>query len=1033
VKTEKPRRQAGPVVRRILVLLACASLATQFAALAQTTGTIEGTVTDPDGAPLPGVSVELASPSLQGTRTATTSGNGRYRFPSLPPGSYRVTASLPGFGRVQKMTMLSLDATATVHLRLALTATAEVTVSGEAPIVDSTSTTAGTAYDAGIIGRLPVGRNYADIVFAQPGVQADFGEGPPRALAISIYGSTSAENVYLIDGVDTTDVVKGIQGKDINYEFVQEVEVKASGYPAEYGHSTGGVINVITKSGGNDFHGGVFGYYNDTGMRADPRNGEPANYATPDYSERGDAQAYNYILSKDVRQEWGVDLGGYAWKDRVWFFAAYDRVQINQNLQMLDVTNPETFDREFPTSYVQNKYSGKITLNLTPATSLVGSVFSDAQTQNGAIAVPTSLDSLSYSGRVDTGGPDYGARLSRLFGSSGMLDLQYARHSDRFETTPVDPTLPQVQDYTYSDPFSAIASGGYGSVFGPTKNNHSTRQSFGASFTAYAGNMELKIGGAYREDTTSGSTYYTGGERLRIRPCQNSYQNPGGTSYCDLTLAPFHTNSLGETTQVFYEHNRFATGTFDDYVPVAASAFTTPTKRWSGYLQDQWRIAPNLTIDLGIRYDSESFYGLDPQTGPFQAFALTNQWAPRLGFAWDFAGDGSSRLFGSAGRFYYALPTDLNIHIFTASSQLSTFNYSPTDATQNPSAPRNTLFQGGNATGEPVDPGTREAYLDEATLGVEKAFGPALSVSLTGIYRSLGQAIEDRCDLDPQDPASRGSMCALFNPGGTGPAGSGQISTCDGSGNPTDPNAGQCGFPGVAVSARRFFRGIALAAREQFSDALWAQASFLYSSLEGNYSGAVMETTGQTDPGINADYDYYQFSENAFGRMELDRPVQARLDAVYYAPFGLSAGLSFYVRSGRPTSRIGWFNTFYPTNLFVVTRGSSGRLPTDYDMSLSLAYDLSVGPVTITPMLYGFNLLNRQTPNDVSQEFNPAGSFVTNPASPFYGQAGVEPGTERPDGTICESPVPCSDSPDYRKVTQRLSPRLLRVALKVTF
>ncbi len=90
--------------------------------------------------------------------------------------------------------------------------------------------------------------------------------------------------------------------------------------------------------------------------------------------------------------------------------------------------------------------------------------------------------------------------------------------------------------------------------------------------------------------------------------------------------------------------------------------------------------------------------------------------------------------------------------------------------------------------------------------------------------------------------------------------------------------------------AKRIFRGIEMVARKQFTNQLWAQASFLYSSLKGNYSGAIREASGQTDPGINADYDYYQFTFNDYGNLELDRPVQARIDAVYNAPFGLSMG-----------------------------------------------------------------------------------------------------------------------------------------------
>ncbi|MFY9550766.1 MAG: carboxypeptidase regulatory-like domain-containing protein, partial [Thermoanaerobaculia bacterium] len=256
------------VYRFTLALSVCVLLLVPVAMFAQTTGTVEGTITDQSGAPLPGVSVELTSPNLQGTRTAVTTADGRYRFPSVPPGPYKVTGTLSGFGRVQKNATVSLDSTARVDLSLSLSTTAEVTVTGEAPLVDVASTTTGTNYSAKVIDKLPVGRNYADIVFTQPGVQADFGETQGRSLAISVYGATSSENLFLIDGVNTTNVIKGFQGKDINNEFIQEVEVKTGGYQAEYGRNTGGVVNVITKSGGNEFHGGIFGYYNDTGMRA---------------------------------------------------------------------------------------------------------------------------------------------------------------------------------------------------------------------------------------------------------------------------------------------------------------------------------------------------------------------------------------------------------------------------------------------------------------------------------------------------------------------------------------------------------------------------------------------------------------------------------------------------------------------------------------------------------------------------------------------------------------------------------------------
>ncbi len=746
----------GNVARAVLAIAAMVAMLWPAALRGQTTGTVEGTVTDQSNAPLPGVTVELTSPNLQGTRSAVTSADGRYRFPAVPPGAYKVTAELSGFGRVEKRATVTLDATASVNLSLSLSTTAEITVTGEAPLVDSTSTTQGSNYSAKVIDKLPVGRNYADVAFSQPGVQADFGETQGRSLAISVYGSTSSENLFLIDGVNTTNVIKGFQGKDINNEFIQEVEVKTGGYQAEYGRNTGGVINVITKSGGNEFHGGVFGYYNDTGMRADQVNGEAAEVFAPDFSETGAAQnganGTNNIYSKDVRQEWGADLGGFIVKDKVWFFGAYDRVQINQNLTPLDPNNQTTFGLDFPVSYFQNKYSGKLTFNILQGTSIVGSVFSDSQTQQGALypRIPTSLNPVSYAGRRDTGGPDYGARLNQLFGSFGIFTFQYAQHSDRYATKPFGLDIPQLLDYTGSpNGTSSVARNGYGLVAGTTNNNQSNRSLYSASFTGYVGNHEVKIGGDYQDDATSGVTYYTGQVRNRVRPCTQT-----GSSVCDLTKAPIYDNGLPGSQHyvgpVFYQHDVYADGTVNSFEVIPGAPFNTPSKRYSAYLQDQWRIIPTLTMNLGVRYDTENFYGFDPnpEVGEFKAFSLTDQWAPRIGVVWDFIGDGTSKLYASAGRFYFSLPTDLNVRVFTANSAVYTYNYTPDNRTQDPDAPRSQLFQGGSASGEPVDAGTKAAYQDELAIGVEKAIDPTLSLGLKGTYRTLGRTVEDRCDLD---------------------------------------------------------------------------------------------------------------------------------------------------------------------------------------------------------------------------------------------------------------------------------------------
>ncbi|MCM3877701.1 MAG: TonB-dependent receptor [Thermoanaerobaculia bacterium] len=1000
-------------------------------AYSQTTGEIEGTLTDTNGGPLPGAAVEIKSASLQGTRTAVTDAAGRFRFPALAPGNYTVTAALSGFGKVERTNVrVGLGATATVLVTMTVSVKEEIVVTGEAPAVDVASTTTGTTYTARVISQLPVGRNYADIVRSQPGVQTDTGETQGRSLALSIYGSTSAENLYLIDGVNTTNVIKGFQGKSINNEFVEEVEVKTGGYQAEFGRNTGGVINVITKSGGNEFHGDAFGYYDNTNMKAQPRVD-----ASPAYSQDGDQQGQPYF-SKNNRTEFGIGLGGFFVKDRLWFYGAYDRVdQKLEAFQTAGIRNGEAFPRD----QKSDLYSGKLTVRITDSTTLIGTVFADPQTNEGLAAggdVVGSTNSNTFNGTRELGGTDYAAKVSQLFGTFGLATVQYARHKEAYLFTPAGATAAQVTDNTPTlEGRPAVIQGGWGQVFGPTINNESTRDAFGGAMSLFLGSHEIKFGGDYQKDVTSGATYNTGDQRLTVRPCTQS-----GTSVCDLSLAPVVPITGGAgTTPVFYQH-RYFTATGGSTTPYV-SPFDVPSKFFSFFLQDTFKVLPNLTVNAGIRYDDQKVFKGNGDV----AFHLDGQWAPRVGFAWDPTKDGSTKVYGSYGKFYWPTPTDLNVRVFTANNTQFTYNYSPTALAQGSGpictatvttncTPRASLFQGSSFAGEPVEEGLKGSYQNEFTFGVEKALNPTFSLGVKFTYRKLGEGvIEDRCDLDP-DFNSDGSTCAITNAGGSGFFANGQSPTCNASSNPTDPDSGACGLAGVPMEgAKRNYWGIELVAKKRVTNSLFLQASYIYSQLRGNYSGAIRVASGQTDPGINADYDYWQFTQNADGILELDRPHQFRVDAVYNAPFGLNVGLNAYVRSGQTTNKLGYYNSFYPDLLYLQNRGSGERLPVDYEANLSLGYELKVGPVTITPQLYIFNLLNRQTVTHVDEGFNPNGYFVTNHASPFYGQAGVEPGTAGPDGTVCAASVPCSDNIDYRKADVRGAGRSIRVAVKATF
>src|SRR6266513_3717643 len=327
-------------------ILAAAILLIAAGALAQTTGSIAGKVTDSSGASLPGVTVEARSPALQGSRVAVTDGRGDYRLTLLPPGVYAVSYKLEGFAPERRVGItVSLGKETTLDSALKPATSGEITVTAAAPVIDSASTGIGTNLGTRSIETLPTGRNYSSIAQVAPGVSSDANAGNPDQNTISVYGSSGAENSFFIDGMNTTNVEYGFQGKELNFEFIREVNVKTGGYEAEFGRSTGGIINVITKSGGNDCSGDAFGYYDNDSLQANAKSV---------VSTAGTQAGFK-------RDDFGLDVGGYIMRYRLWFFGAFDRV--DNSLDSALASGPSA-GQSVTSKSRRNLGSAKITYNL---------------------------------------------------------------------------------------------------------------------------------------------------------------------------------------------------------------------------------------------------------------------------------------------------------------------------------------------------------------------------------------------------------------------------------------------------------------------------------------------------------------------------------------------------------------------------------------------------------------------------------------------------------------------------------------------
>jgi outer membrane receptor protein involved in Fe transport len=1008
-------------------MLALALVAMMFAAVAgaQTTGDIDGTVMDPEGKALPGVTVEAKSSSLLGTRTTVTDESGRFRLPALSPGTYTVTASLSGFATAQRDTVkVSLGGTATISLTMKLSTTEQVVVTGEVPVVDTTTATAGLSVRQEVIQKLPLGRNYSSVIQLNPGVQTDTAETQGRAQAFTIYGATSVENQYLVDGVNTTNVIKGFQGKSLTQEFIEEVQVKTSGYEAEYGRAMGGVINVVTKSGGNEFKGDVFGYFDRKSWTSESKAYFEENDNGPDGApvlgdEEGDSR---YVIDNTQfdRDDYGADLGGFFMKDRIWFFAAYNRVDTERNQVPLEGTGYRNAGVNQPIDSKLDVYSGKLTFRIGDETSLVLTAFGDPEKRHGPVAaIATGVNEVVKLGTREIGGLDYAANLSQLFGARALVNLRYAQHKDRYQLTP---DFNDIQELDYinasgTNNSTPVATRyGFGSVNGPVNNNESTRKAYKLDGTVYFGDHELKGGVDWEKNKTETISYFTGGQRRRKYSCIQS----NGSNRC--------TDAGAATgTTVYYRHD-FWTGSTDnpeaDFLPGGNEA-NPKSDRMAWFLQDSWKPMSNLTVNLGLRYDSEDIQDYSGKT----VIDLKDEWQPRLGIIFDPANDGSSKIAFSYGRFYYAIPTDMNVRAFGRQIQASTFNYDELSVAQDAHAPLSRQVQGG-AFEEPVQDDIKGIYQDEITLGFDKALDPTMSVGIRYTYRNLGRTIEDRCDIDYEDPAANYNTCVIFNPGSDHPFATGEgIGGCTGAdyadSDPDDSCTGdKVPLPSIP-DAKRKYHGLELVAKKQIGTSLFVQASYIYSRLRGNYDGAArVSGGGQTDPGINADYDYAIMVTNSDGKLYLDRPHSFKLDGAWTAPFGLTVGASAHYRSGAPKNRLGYMNSAYGTELFLQERGTAGREKADYDVDATLGYTLeNLGPVRVTFMVNAFNLLNRQTVFYSDSEYN-----VNGPVNPDADGNYEFPTDWEYDNSEFNKAGNSSDASP-----QRTNPRSFRLGVRVSF
>src|SRR6266850_5173552 len=416
-----------------VLAMALAMFATSAMAQSSTTGSIEGMVTDPNGAAVKGATINVTSPNLITPQTATSGDDGRYLVSALPPGKYKIIIDASGFGKYEQGDVsVNLGRTSSVDATLALaTATATVTVTGGAA-VDVAANTTGSNVSTEQFSNFPTQRTVQSLYSIAPTVaRSGLRDASGRDRDPSVAGSSGPENNYILDGVNTTDPAFGGSGANLPFEFVQEVEIKTGAYGAEYGKSTGGIFNVITKSGGNEFHGDIFGYGTTKGLVRGVKNFPFTGSAANGFSEI------------DV----GGDIGGPIKKDKLWFFGAFNP-QRRTNYYLT-----QTFFQPAQNKVTIPFYAGKITWALNNKNTLTGSTFGDFTKVEGFLATGALQNSSgfgsdinAFNGRQETGGHNYAIRLNSTIKTNFIAEISGGLHFQRANTIQQAITAPLIAD-----------------------------------------------------------------------------------------------------------------------------------------------------------------------------------------------------------------------------------------------------------------------------------------------------------------------------------------------------------------------------------------------------------------------------------------------------------------------------------------------------------------------------------------------------------------------------------------------------------
>ena len=973
-------------------------------ALAQGTSVITGTVTDAaTGKPVPDVVVTATSPALQGEQVVVTDSVGLYRIPQLPSGVYTIKLEKESYKPYSRDEItIRTDRTVRVNVQVQPEAvqSEQIVVVARPPTVDVGSTTTGINVGKEFINNIAFVRPSASGVRSFESLASVAPQVTSDNYGFGFSGAQSPENQVLLDGVSVTDVSLGTVGAQLPIDFIQEANIITGAYQAEYGRAGGGVINAVTKSGSNEFHGSVFANYT-------PGLLSPAS---PEVPIRG-------VSNVQQRKNWnvidfGAELGGPIIKDRLWFYVgaspSFNRQMVSQYLNRYNVISLEDGTEEYETdgsgNYTTTKVDGsekrifddrrslsyiaKLTFLLNSDNNISLSVSGNDSYRNvpsfrreaGTLLPQSSLTaSLKYAGAfldkhllVDISGgwarqtgtngfglPNDGSTIGSTFGAASIPRLELSQTSPPISIVDVQDFSAQaiaecrahdgaqLPSCPATGPGRRYPVGGFGPMRIITNDTINARASVTYLLTAL-GHHLFKAGVDFDRRAYGIIKAESGGVRSR----QSDGTEDGFIGYLD------------------YRNYAYLKGV-DDVVTLPKVVVTPTTNQLGLYLQDSWSIMDYVTLNAGVRYDSQTLYNGAGTLG----MALNNMWSPRIGLIYDFTNQGRSKLYANYSRYYSSLPLDLadrslsgefqttidragrcnpktadgtwDPSLLTTGECANAANYAPAHL-DNPNSQITNPNRFATPTGSgktAIDPNLQPESKDEVVVGAEYEIITDLRLGLSYTHSWMNRVIEDMSNDEAR-------TYFIGNPG--------------------------FGIASDFPKAVRDYDAGTLQLTKAWSDGWMTQVSYTLSYLRGNWAGFYRPETGQLDPGINSDFDLKSlvYKEN-IGPLPGDRThvvkVYAAKEFLIANRVSLQLGVTYEGSSGTPISYLGGHPLYGDGEAFILPRGAAGRTPWVHIFNVRAGVGYRVDKdLGVQFSIDGLNVFNLAAVTNVDQNYTTA-------------------------------------------------------------